>query len=131
MHVEHLAHGNEIAGKELWNDGQVYAVDKRYASMLNSPRVNEVPIYQLPTAFEKESGFCEKIASHVAGAATELSKVFKDHPWWLICCPPNLTENRENLVGRHIAIKWLDERWYIAYVVEVQVRVFLVKVSKQ
>ena len=102
MHVEHLAHGNEIAGKELWNDGQVYAADKRYASMLNSPRVNEVPIYQLPTADEKESGFCEKIASHVA--ASEMSKVFKDHPWWLICCPPNLTQDRENLVERHIAI---------------------------
>jgi hypothetical protein len=129
MQVEHLAHGNSVASmKSGWNDASVYTADSRYAKMLNGDRIGQVPCYESPNEFERQLGFCSKLNPAINQWAAGIQKVSWSDPWWLLRCPAELLENRDNLVHRHIAINWQNEGlWYLAFVRKVQGRAFIVK----
>jgi hypothetical protein len=128
MQVEHLAHGNSVASmKSGWNDASVYT-DSRYAKMLNGDRIGQVPCYESPNEFERQLGFCSNLNPEINQWAASIQKVSSSDPWWLLRCPAELLENRDNLVHRHIAINWQNEGlWYLAFVRQVQDRAFIVR----
>ena len=107
MQVEHLANGNQFSVKNtLWTDDEVVTTDKRYASILNSSR-NSVggAIYSPPSKSERALGFCALLSLNPEVISSREVDDSADD-WWLLRCPPLLMENRESLVGLHIAINW-------------------------
>jgi len=91
MHVESLVNGNEFPFKKHhWDDSLVTAADRRYAEIINGPRVNQVPRYIPPTESERKQGFCPKVLGNVdhLRLAAESAGDARDEGWYLMKCQP-------------------------------------------
>lgn len=132
MLVETLLHGADFPFDfREWDDDLVEAVDRRYAGIINGPRVHEVPLYIAPSQFEQERGFCQGASVDVASIrsqAVEDVRVARAEGFYLMKVRPEMMSSRDNLTGHHIAVNWENSgTWYIGLVLGPRNRSFTVR----
>lgn len=120
MLTECLQNGDEFPLQfRDWDDDLVQTADRRYANIINGPRVNEVPLYVPPSKYERAQGLgarASEDATRIRSEAVAAGGIALSDSFYLLRCKPELMSSREHLIGRHVAVNWEGAgTWFIGW----------------